>query len=87
MKDTSVTAEAIENAPNHADGHRWTPQGAVEVPFTQIFPYDFMGAGDINSNIEDMGRWLRLQLGNGVFEGRGSCRQKTSPIRAGPRSR
>ena len=70
MKDTSVTAEAIENAPNHADGHRWTPQGAVEVPFTQIFPYDFMGAGDINSNIEDMGRWLRLQLGNGVFEGR-----------------
>lgn len=70
MKDTSVTAEAIENAPNHADGHRWTPQGAVEVPFTQIFPYDFMGAGDINSNIEDMARWLRLQLGNGVFQGR-----------------
>jgi hypothetical protein len=29
-----------------------------------------MGAGDINSNIEDMARWLRLQLGDGVFEGR-----------------
>jgi CubicO group peptidase (beta-lactamase class C family) len=70
MKATSVTAAAIEKAPNHAHGHRWTPGDAVEVPFTQIFPYDFMGAGDINSNIEDMARWLRLQLGDGVFEGR-----------------
>jgi CubicO group peptidase (beta-lactamase class C family) len=70
MKETSVTAEAMEQAPNHASGYRWTPQGVVEVPFTQIFPYDFMGAGDINSNVEDMARWLRLQIGDGVFEGR-----------------
>ncbi len=40
------------------------------MPFTQIFPYDFGGAGDINSTIEDMARWVRLQLGNGSFEGR-----------------
>jgi CubicO group peptidase (beta-lactamase class C family) len=70
MKETSVTAEAMEQAPNHASGYRWTPQGVVEVPFTQIFPYVFMGAGDINSNVEDMSRWLRLQIGDGVFEGR-----------------
>ena len=40
------------------------------MPFTQIFPYDFDGAGDINSTIEDASRWLRFQLGNGTFEGR-----------------
>jgi len=70
MKDSSYTAEAIIAAANHAEGYRWTPNGAIEVPFTQVFPYDFGGAGDINSTIEDMARWVRLQLGNGSFEGR-----------------
>ncbi len=67
--ETTYTAAAIEAAPNHANGYRWTPDGTVEVPFTQIFPYDFDGAGDINSNIDDASRWLRFQLGNGAFEG------------------
>jgi hypothetical protein len=40
------------------------------VPFTPISPYHFGGAGDINSTVEDMARWVRLQLGNGTFEGR-----------------
>jgi len=70
MTDSSHTAEAIEAAANHAKGYRWTPEGTIEAPFTQIFPYDFGGAGDINSTLEDMVRWLRLQLGNGTFEGR-----------------
>jgi CubicO group peptidase (beta-lactamase class C family) len=70
MKDSSYTAEAIKAAANHAEGYRWTPNGTIEVPFTQLFPYDFGGAGDINSTIEDMARWVRLQLGNGSFEGR-----------------
>ena len=70
MKETSYSAAAIELAPNHASGYRWTPDGTTEVPFTQIFPYDFDGAGDINSTIEDASRWLRFQLGNGTFEGR-----------------
>jgi CubicO group peptidase (beta-lactamase class C family) len=70
MKDSSYTAEAITAAANHAKGHRWTPEGTIEVPFTQLFPYDFGGAGDINSTIDDMARWVRLQLGNGTLEGR-----------------
>jgi CubicO group peptidase (beta-lactamase class C family) len=70
MKDSSYTAAAIAAAPNHAEGYRWTPSGMIEVPFTQVFPYDYGGAGDINSNVEDMARWVRLQLGNGSFEGR-----------------
>jgi CubicO group peptidase (beta-lactamase class C family) len=70
MQDSSTTAAAIEAAANHADGHRWTPTGTIAVPFTPFFPYGFGGAGDINSNIEDAARWVRLQLGNGSFEGR-----------------
>ena len=70
MKDSSYTAEAIEAAADHANGHRWTPEGATETPFTPIFPYHLAGAGDINSNVEDMSRWVRLQLGDGIFEGR-----------------
>ncbi len=69
MKNSTYTVEAIEGAANHASGHRWTPEGTVEVPFTPIFPYHFAGAGNINSNIEDMARWVRLQLGHGSFEG------------------
>lgn len=70
MTDSSYSAEAIEGAANHATGHRWTPDGTVEVPFTSIFPYHLSGAGDINSTVEDMARWVRLQLGKGTFEGR-----------------
>jgi CubicO group peptidase (beta-lactamase class C family) len=70
MKDSSYTAAAIVAASNHAEGYRWTPQGTVAVPFTQLFPYDFGGAGDINSNIEETARWVRFQLSNGTFEGR-----------------
>jgi len=70
MKDSTYTAEAIEGAANHANGHRWTPAGTIEVPFTPIFPYHLGGAGNVNSNVEDMARWVRLQLGHGTFEGR-----------------
>jgi CubicO group peptidase (beta-lactamase class C family) len=70
MKDSTYTAEAIEAAPNHARGHRWTPEGTIEVPFTPIFPYHLAGSGNINSNIGDMARWARMQLGNGTFDGR-----------------
>jgi CubicO group peptidase (beta-lactamase class C family) len=69
MRDTSFTAEAIERAPNHAVGHRWTPNGTVAIPFDPSFPYLFGPAGDINATLEDCVRWLRLQIGNGVFEG------------------
>jgi CubicO group peptidase (beta-lactamase class C family) len=70
MKDSSYSAETIEAAANHAEGYRWTPDGTIQVPFSQIFPYDFGAAGDINSNVEDLARWVRFQLGNGIFEGR-----------------
>jgi CubicO group peptidase (beta-lactamase class C family) len=70
MKESTYTVEAVKAAPNHANGHRWTPEGTIEVPFTPIFPYHLAGSGTINSNIEDMARWVRMQLGNGEFDGR-----------------
>jgi CubicO group peptidase (beta-lactamase class C family) len=70
MTASSATAAAIEAAANHAQGHRWSPDGTVEVPFTPLFPYAYAGAGAINSTVEEMARWIRLQLGNGSFEGK-----------------
>jgi CubicO group peptidase (beta-lactamase class C family) len=70
MAATSFTAEAIKAAPNHAEGHRWTLDGTIEVPFDPIFPYGLGAAGNLNSTAEDMARWVRLQLGHGSFEGR-----------------
>jgi CubicO group peptidase (beta-lactamase class C family) len=70
MTESSITAEAIEAAPDHAEGHRWTPEGTVEVPFTPIAPYGNAGAGAINSTVADMALWLRLQLGDGSFAGK-----------------
>ena len=69
MRESTYTAAAMEAAPNHAEGYRYTPTGSVEVPFEQFFPYNFGGAGDINSNVDEMAHWVRLQLGNGSFEG------------------
>jgi len=54
MTDSSYTAEAIQTAANHAEGHLWTLGGTVEVPFTPLVPYNFGGAGEINSTIEDL---------------------------------
>ena len=71
MAETSFTAEAMKAAANRAEGHRWTPEdGTIEVPVEPLFPYGFGAAGNINSTLENMARWVRLQLGNGSFEGR-----------------
>lgn len=70
MTDSSVTAEAIQAAANRSWGHRWTPEGTVEVPFTPIFPYGFGAAGAINSTVNDLAPWVRLHLADGMFEGK-----------------
>jgi CubicO group peptidase (beta-lactamase class C family) len=54
MAETTFTAEAMKAAANRAQGHRWTPDGTIEVPFEPLFPYGFGAAGDINSTLEDM---------------------------------
>jgi len=70
MADTSFTAQAIEAAPDHAMGYLWAPGGTAEIPFDPSFPYRLGPAGNMNSSVEDAARWVRLQLGKGVFEGK-----------------
>jgi CubicO group peptidase (beta-lactamase class C family) len=70
MKDTTYSAAAMTTSANHALGHRYTVDGGVEVPFEQLSPYDVDGAGDINSNIEDMAKWISLQLAGGTLDGK-----------------
>ena len=70
MTDTTWTMEAIEAAPDHAEGYLWAPAGSVAVGFNPFMPYAYPGAGEINSTIDDMQHWLRLQLGDGLFEGK-----------------
>jgi CubicO group peptidase (beta-lactamase class C family) len=69
MGATTATAEAIAAASNHAQGHRLADK-PIAVPFHLSFPYTMGPAGALNSNIPDMARWLRLQLGRGQFEGK-----------------
>ena len=70
MTKSSTSLEAIEASINHAVGYDWSPSGVREVPFTRQMPYDFGGAGAINSTVIDLGKWVRLQLADGAFEGR-----------------
>ena len=70
MKNTTYSAAAMTASANHAVGQRYTVDGSVEVPFEQLSPYDHDGAGDINSNIEDMAKWISLQLANGALDGK-----------------
>ncbi len=65
LKDSTYSAAAISAAANHAQGYRYTAGGSIEVPF-EDFPYNYDGAGDINSNIPDMGKWVGLQLAGGT---------------------
>jgi CubicO group peptidase (beta-lactamase class C family) len=64
--DTSIRERA--QAADHATGYRLqerTATNAMVRDLTNIAP-----AGAINSNLPDMVRWIRLMLGNGVFESR-----------------
>ena len=70
MTDSSLTAEAMVAAAKGTRGYVWTPDEAIEVPFIPIFPYAFAGAGAINSTVDDMAKWVRLLLADGVLRGR-----------------
>lgn len=85
MSDSSFTAEAIEAAANTTAGHLWTADGTTEIPFTPIFPYGFGAAGSINSTVEDMAKWVRLQLGNGEFEGNRLVSEENLAVTKTPR--
>jgi len=70
MTRTTATAAAIEAEANHAVGHRFDGTGAAAIPFDPSFPYELGPAGNLNSSVDDMAKWLRTLVGHGTFEGR-----------------
>lgn len=70
MTATSFTMADIAGAANHAEGHRFTTHGAEQIPFNANIPYRLGPGGEMNSNLEDMARWVRFQLAGGVWQGK-----------------
>jgi CubicO group peptidase (beta-lactamase class C family) len=64
MRSTSLTAWDIPGTPDHATPHN-KRNGHIET--TEWRNLDDIGpAGSINSNVEDLSAWLRLQMNDGV---------------------
>lgn len=69
MSSSSYDARAIEQSANRASGHKIIGQ-EVSVDSWAPFPYNAGGAGNLNSNVRDLSRWLRLQINQGEIDGK-----------------
>lgn len=72
MRDSSLTTSALAAVANRSLGYREKEEseggGIEEMPLRAM---DATGpAGSINSNVLDLAKWVRLQLGDGTFEGK-----------------
>ncbi len=69
MRSTSFTVDAMLKTPAVGTGYQWDkdekPQPLQYTPLTAMGP-----TGSMNSNVEDMSRYLRMYLGRGDFEGK-----------------
>ena len=73
MTETSCSREGLARAGNRAAFHVLDGKKANPIPEDWPFfdwPYLYAPAGGINSNVLDMAKWVRLQLGEGTFEGK-----------------
>lgn len=67
MQSSSLSVSDSQKMDDFALPHALRDDKLSVIPFRQI---DAIGpAGSINSNIEDMAKWVRLHLGKGEFEG------------------
>ncbi len=69
MANTTITAKALQDNGNHASGHRYEDGRLHQIP-TAPMPYNAGGAGALNSSVNDMSHWLRMQMNEGQFRGR-----------------
>lgn len=70
MTSSNYHAKAIEHAKNRASGHRTEGEHKIVVDPWAPFPYNAGGAGNLNSNVNDMSRWLRFQINLGQIDGK-----------------
>ncbi len=67
MTSSLTSIVPLEGLPNVATPHAEIDDKVHAIPYRNI---DNVGAaGSINSHVVDMSKWLRLQLGNGKFDG------------------
>lgn len=67
MERASTSVDSLEGMANVASPHEEVDGEVRPVPWRDI---DNIGpAGSINASVAEMARWVRLQLGEGVFEG------------------
>lgn len=75
MTSSSTSITALAGQADVATPHGEDDGRTITVPFRNV---DFIApAGSINSNVLDMAKWLRLQLGRGSFGGRQLIQAKT----------
>lgn len=69
MKHTVFTSSDAQNNPDHATPHH---RRKKQIEAIQWYPDDrqIRGSGSIKSSARDMTHWLRMQLGNGVYDGK-----------------
>ncbi|HTM55396.1 MAG TPA: serine hydrolase [Pirellulales bacterium] len=68
MKSSNTSVTALPAGGNAATPHSKVADTLEPLPWRNI---DNVGpAGSINSNVNDMAQWIRMQLGNGEFEGK-----------------
>jgi CubicO group peptidase (beta-lactamase class C family) len=68
MRSTSTSVTALRGATNVAVAHDRI-DGVLQ-PIRWPNYDNLAGAGAMNSNVSDMARWLRMQLGRGMFDGK-----------------
>ncbi len=68
MKRATTSTKPLASMTNVATPHGWIRDSTIPIPWHNL---DNMGpAGSINASAREMAEWLRLQLGNGVYNGR-----------------
>ncbi|HJR62774.1 MAG TPA: serine hydrolase [Gemmatimonadaceae bacterium] len=68
MTASSTTVRALDGVENVARPHSDSSGTVRAVPYRNID--NIAPAGSINSNAIEMAQWIRLQLGNGTYEGK-----------------
>ncbi|HET9984389.1 MAG TPA: serine hydrolase [Longimicrobiales bacterium] len=68
MSATNTSTDSLKRQTDVASPHAIKDGRAVAIPWRNID--NVAPAGSINSNVLDMARWVRFQLGKGTFEGK-----------------
>jgi CubicO group peptidase (beta-lactamase class C family) len=67
MSGANFSTTEAETAPDHASPHREKEKRIEVIPWRNLD--NVAPAGSINAGARDMCKWVRVQLGDGVFEG------------------